>query len=100
MAIAFWVARKNVVRTLLGQQLDLPDTIWHRLNLIWMLYCTFMAAINGYVAAFYSTEDWVNFKLWGYAFPLIFIIGQGLYIAPHVKLKTGDASPDEPGSTP
>ncbi len=100
LAIAFWVARKNVVRTLLGQQLDLPDTIWHRLNLIWMMYCVFMAAINGYVAAFYSTEDWVNFKLWGYAFPLIFIIGQGLYIAPHVKLKTGDASPDEPGSTP
>ena len=48
-------------------------------------YCAFMATINGYVAAFYSTETWVNFKLWGYVFPLVFIIGQGVYIARHLK---------------
>jgi intracellular septation protein len=65
-----------------------------------MAYCAFMAGINAYVAAFYSTEDWVNFKLWGYAFPLIFIIGQGLYIAPHVKLKASDQEPSGPGSAP
>jgi intracellular septation protein len=40
-----------------------------------------MAATNGYVAAYFSTEDWVNFKLWGYAFPLVFILGQGIYIS-------------------
>jgi intracellular septation protein len=59
-----------------------------------------MAAINGYVAALYSTEDWVNFKLWGYAFPLAFIIGQGLYIAPHVKLKTPEDGIEGPGPAP
>jgi intracellular septation protein len=32
----------------------------------------------------------VNFKLWGYAFPLIFIVGQGVYVARH--LKTDEAS--------
>jgi intracellular septation protein len=48
-----------------------------------------MAAINGYVAAYYSTEDWVNFKLWGYAFPLAFIVAQGFYIAPHLKSDEG-----------
>jgi intracellular septation protein len=80
--------------------MELPDRVWHRLNLIWMLYCAFMAAINGYVAAFYSTEDWVNFKLWGYAFPLVFIIGQGLYIAPHIKLKTPDDEAGGPGPAP
>ena len=84
LAYAFWVARKNVVRLLLGQQMELPDRVWHRLNLIWMFYCAFMAAINGYVAAFYSTEDWVNFKLWGYVFPVVFILAQGLYIAKYL----------------
>jgi intracellular septation protein len=59
--------------------------VWQRLNLIWVAYCVFMASINGYVAAYYSTEDWVNFKLWGYAFPLAFIVGQGFYIARHIK---------------
>jgi intracellular septation protein len=37
------------------------------------------------VAAFYTTEEWVNFKIWGYAFPVIFIVGQGLYIARYLK---------------
>jgi len=56
-----------------------------RLNLVWIGYCVFMAVINGYVAAQFSTEDWVNFKIWGYVFPVLFIVGQGLYIARHLK---------------
>jgi len=85
LAVALWVLKKNFLKLLLGSQLTLPDAVWQRLNLIWVAYCVFMAAINAYVAAFYSTEDWVNFKLWGYAFPLAFIVGQGFYIARHIK---------------
>ena len=89
LAIALWAAKKNFLKLMLGSQLELPDHVWMRLNVIWIVYCAFMSVINGYVAAFYSTEAWVNFKLWGYVFPLAFIIGQGLYIAPHIK-------PEEP----
>jgi len=85
LAVALWVLKKNFLKLLLGSQLTLPDAVWQRLNQIWVGYCVFMASINGYVAAFYSTEDWVNFKLWGYAFPLAFIVGQGFYIARHIK---------------
>ena len=85
LAVALWVLKKNFLKLLLGSQLALPDAVWQRLNLIWVAYCVFMASINGYVAAYYSTEDWVNFKLWGYAFPLAFIVGQGFYIARHIK---------------
>jgi intracellular septation protein len=81
LAVAVWLYKKNFLKMLLGSQLSLPEPVWMRLNVIWVVYCIFMAAINGYVAAFYSTEAWVNFKLWGYAFPLIFIVGQGFYIA-------------------
>ena len=85
LSIALWTAKKNFLKLMLGSQLDLPDPVWMRLNVIWIAYCLFMAVINGYVAAYFSTEAWVNFKLWGYVFPLAFIIGQGLYIAPHLK---------------
>ncbi|MCZ8292896.1 MAG: septation protein A [Hylemonella sp.] len=85
LAVALWALKKNYLKLLLGSQLELPDAVWMRLNVAWIVYCTFMAALNGYVAAFYSTEAWVNFKLWGYAFPLIFIVGQGLYIARYLK---------------
>ena len=85
LAIALWGLRKNFLKLLLGSQLELPDAVWMRLNQTWIVYCVFMAALNGYVAALYSTEAWVNFKLWGYVFPLIFIVGQGFYIARYIK---------------
>ena len=85
LSIALWTAKKNFLKLMLGSQLDLPDPVWMRLNVVWIAYCLFMAVINGYVAAYFSTEAWINFKLWGYVFPMAFIIGQGLYIAPHLK---------------
>ena len=88
LATTLWVGhvllKKNFLQMLLGSQLTLPWSVWHRLNLSWLLYCIFMASLNAYVAAYFSTEDWVNFKLWGYVFPLVFIVAQGLYIARHL----------------
>lgn len=92
LAAALWIWKKNFLQMLLGSQLKLPEAVWARLTVIWVAYFLFMAALNGYVAALYSTEDWVNFKLWGYAFPLIFIVGQGLYIARYIR-------EDEPAET-
>ncbi|VTU28111.1 putative intracellular septation protein A [Variovorax sp. PBL-H6] len=85
LAVALWVFKKNFLKMLLGAQLELPVPVWGRLNVAWIAYCVFMAAINGYVAAYFSTEAWVNFKLWGYAFPIVFLVAQGLYISPHLK---------------
>jgi intracellular septation protein len=85
LGAALWGWKKNFLQILLGSQLTLPTAVWGRLTLIWIGYFLFMAALNGYVAAYYSTEDWVNFKLWGYIFPLLFIVGQGLYIARYIK---------------
>jgi intracellular septation protein len=85
LAIAMWVMKKNFLKLMLGSQMELPEPVWMRLNVAWIVYCLFMSAINGYVAAYYSTEAWVNFKLWGYVFPLVFIAAQGVYIARYLK---------------
>jgi len=85
LAAALWVWKKNFLQALLGSQLKLPDAVWSRLTVAWVLYFLFMAGINAWVAAYFSTEDWVNFKLWGYIFPVVFIVGQGLYIARYLK---------------
>ncbi|MBA4264794.1 MAG: septation protein A [Comamonadaceae bacterium] len=89
LGAALWIWKKNFLQILLGSQLTLPDVVWARLTVIWIGYFLFMAAINGYVAAYFSTEFWVNFKLWGYAFPLVFIVGQGLYISRYLKDEDG-----------
>ncbi len=85
LAVALWGFKKNFLHLLLGAQLTLPATVWGRLNVAWVLYCAFMSAVNAYVVLQFSTEAWVNFKLWGYAFPIVFLVGQGLYIAPHLQ---------------
>ncbi len=85
LAAALWGWRKNFLQMLLGSQLQLPDGVWSRLTVAWIAYFLFMSAINAYVAAYFSTDAWVDFKLWGYVFPLVFIVGQGLYVARHLK---------------
>jgi intracellular septation protein len=84
LAVGQWGLRKNFLQAMLGQQLPLSIPVWNRLNVSWMLYALFMAATNAYVAAYFSTDAWVDFKLWGYAFPIVFLLGQGLYIARHL----------------
>ncbi|MFT3776758.1 MAG: septation protein A [Ottowia sp.] len=91
LAVALWGWRKNFLRIMLGSQLALPDAVWHRLTVAWVLYCLFMAALNGYVAAYWSTDAWADFKLWGYVFPVAFIIGQGIYVARHLQDSEGSA---------
>ncbi|APW38204.1 septation protein A [Rhodoferax koreense] len=96
LAFAVWGLKKNFLKLMLGSQLELPDAVWMRLNLVWISYCVFMAIVNAYVAAYYSTEQWVNFKLWGYVFPLAFIVGQGIYVSRHIKGE--DEKQQEPGA--
>jgi intracellular septation protein len=84
LAVALWGYKKNFLKIMLGSQLTLPDGVWRKLTGAWVAYCLFMASLNGFVAALYSTETWVNFKLWGYVFPVLFIVAQGFYIAQHL----------------
>ena len=85
LAAAQWGFRKNFLKIMLSSQLALPEGVWHRLGAAWVAYCLFMAALNGYVAAFYSTSAWAAFKLWGYVFPVAFIIAQGVYVAQYLQ---------------
>jgi intracellular septation protein len=85
LGIGLWLFKKNFLKMMLGGQLNLPDSVWRNLTVAWVVYALCMAALNAYVAYYYTTEQWVDFKLWGYAFPVVFLIAQGLYIAKYIK---------------
>ena len=87
MAIAHWGMHKNFLKSTMGSQLELPEKVWQNLNIGWMAFFLFLAAVNAFVVMLYSEEDWVNFKVWGYGFWLVFFLGQGLYIAPHMAVE-------------
>jgi len=80
--------RKNLIRVMLAEQLELPDLIWARLNLSWVGFFAFMGAANLYVAYNYPTDLWVNFKLFGgMGLMLLFVVGQALVLARYVEDK-------------
>jgi intracellular septation protein len=80
---------KNLLRLLLGEQLQLPDPVWRRLNWAWIAFFAVMGSLNLWVAYTFSTNIWVNFKLFGsIGLMLLFTLAQGLYLSRHL--------PDEP----
>jgi len=79
---------KNLMKLLLQEKIALPLHAWHRLNLSWSLFFAVLGFINLYVAFNYSTDSWVNFKLFGFTgLMLVFILAQGAWLSKYVDEK-------------
>ena len=77
---------KNLIRAMLGSQIQLPDTIWRHLNLSWIAYFALSGILNLFVAAQFSEETWVTFNMFGGpALTLLFMVGQGFYLARFIE---------------
>jgi len=81
--------RKNLIRAMLHEQVQMPDAVWTRLNWSWAGFFVFMGAANLYVAYNFSTDAWVNFKLFGgMGLMLLFVVLQALFLARYVEEKS------------
>ncbi len=79
---------KNLMRALLHEKIALPLHVWHRVNLSWSLFFAALGFINLYVAFNYSTDAWVNFKLFGFTgIMVVFILAQSAWLAKYVDEK-------------
>lgn len=77
---------RNLIRSAMSKQLALPDDVWGRLNSAWMVFFAAMAALNLYVAYGFSTDVWVNFKLFGtLGLTLLFVVAQAFYVGRFVQ---------------
>ena len=76
---------RNLIRGLMNSQLELPDAAWSRLNLSWGGFFAMMGLVNLWVAFNYSTDAWVNFKLFGsMGLMLLFVIAQGMMLSKYM----------------
>ena len=88
MAFAALVLRKNPIKAMLGEQMTLPEPVWGKVNLSWIAFFLFMGVLNLIVAFNFSTDVWVNFKLFGgMGLLLLFVLGQGLMLSKYVEDK-------------
>ena len=97
MGLAFWISqtffRKNLLQTMMGQQLELPAPVWQRLNVAWIAFFALMGLLNLYVAYSFSTSTWASFKAFGATgLMLVFMLAQGVYLSRHIKPEH-DAAP-------
>lgn len=78
--------RKNLMRALLNEQMELPEAAWSKLNWSWVGFFIFMGIANLVVAFNFSTDDWVNFKLFGATgLMLVFVVIQGLMLSKYIE---------------
>jgi len=86
LGLAPMLFERNLIRLMMEKNVSLPDTVCTRLNLAWAAFFTLMGVANLWVAMNYSTDDWVNFKMFGsLGLMLAFIIGQTVYLSRHIK---------------
>jgi intracellular septation protein len=76
-------------RDLIGyllKDITLPPAVWSRVTWSWTGFFVAMAVLNWYVAFHFTTETWVNFKVWGgIGLFLAFALAQGVMLARHVE---------------
>jgi len=105
LAGAELLLRRNLIRAMLGEQVQLPDALWARLNWSWTAFFVLMGFANLYVAFVFAADfcanvadlaaknlcennAWVNFKLFGATgLMLLFVIAQALVLARYVEDK-------------
>ena len=79
-----FIGDRLLIKRIMGHALTLPEPVWVRLNVAWIVFFLFCGAANLYVAFTYQ-EFWVDFKVFGsLGMTLLFLVGQGLFLARHM----------------
>jgi intracellular septation protein len=91
---------KNLIRAMLGQQWNLPEPLWVRLNYAWIGFFAVMGVLNLWVAFNFSTDTWVSFKLFGgMGLMIVFIVLQGVVLARYLP-EEQELPPQQAGTPP
>lgn len=89
-----FVGKQNLVERMMGAQIKVPDAIWLRLNISWVVFFIISGLVNLYVAFYYGLDMdekarmdfWVDFKLFGLmGMTLVFVIGQAFYMSRYIQ---------------
>lgn len=88
------ILRRNLLKALMGAQLELPDPAWRAMAWSWIVFFGLMGVINLWVAYHFDTDTWVNFKLFGgLGLMALFVVGQALYLGRYMKTDADSSKP-------
>ena len=80
------VIGKSAIKSMLGKEIHLPDNVWTKVTWAWVVFFSFCAGLNIYVAYELPLDTWVNFKVFGLlAATFGFTLITGIYIYKHLS---------------
>ena len=80
LVVSQFIFRKNLMRNVMEEAVQLPEHIWARVGYAWMMFLFLLGALNllmAFVVFKGDTSAWVNFKVFGMTgIFFAFVIGQ------------------------
>ncbi|MGZ5096914.1 MAG: septation protein A [Usitatibacter sp.] len=74
--------KQNLVKAVISEGIELPAAVWTKLCVAWGVFFLFKGTLNLWVAYNFSTDVWVNFKLFGgMGLMLAFVIAQAVWLS-------------------
>ncbi len=95
--LVFWGSKslfdRNLFRSMLGADIELPDAVWQRLNVSWVTLCLLIGLLN-LVVVYFLRDYWVAFHTFGtVGLMLAFFVGIFFYLGKHLE-------PQQPADEP
>ncbi len=86
-----FIGKKPFIQRMMGSNIELPPSVWTRLNLSWALFFLFLGSANLFVVYTFDTDTWVNFKLFGMlGLTLTFVIVQAFFLSRYLPEPQSD----------
>lgn len=89
MLVAQYGFKKNMMRQAMEAQIKLPDAVWNRIGLAWMVFFAVLGVVNLFAAFVVfkdNTSGWVSFKAFGITgIMFVFIIAQTMYLSKYIE---------------
>jgi intracellular septation protein len=82
---SYWIGERTLTERLLSaalqDQIRVPQSVWRRLNGLWVVFYGLLGGLNLVLAWYASEKVWVNFKVFGLTLlTLVFVGAQVLWL--------------------
>jgi intracellular septation protein len=92
---SFWIGKQTLTERLftaaLQGQVRVPESLWRRMNALWVVFYAVLGEANLLVAKYASERIWVYSKILLTVLTFIFAVAQVLYL-----MKRGEPTPETP----
>jgi intracellular septation protein len=77
---------KSYLKLIMGEAMKLPEEAWRTLSIRWGVFFFAMAGLNEVVWRSFTTDQWVNFKVFGLLpLTLVFALANAPFMAKHMQ---------------